>query len=332
MKKQINWGLIGCGRIAPKFIGGVNHLQETSVVAVASKNIVKAKRLAYEFDIPNFYDDYEALITNPEVDAIYISNTHNFHKETAMLCLKHKKPVLCEKAFTVNGDEAEEVLNYAKAQGVFIMEAMWTRFLPNIVHVKKLLTEDTIGEIRFLQGSFGFSAPNNPQDRLLNVNLAGGSLLDVGVYLVSLAYFILDKDPVDIKSSAIIGKTGVDEQATMHFTYDNGEMALFNSSLIDDTTQEFTITGTKGRIVIPKFWCSDKMTLTLQNGIPQEFNFPIEATGFNYEIEEMNRCLREGKTHSEHMTPDDTLRIMKCMDIIRKDWDMTYEADTEGKV
>lgn len=331
MNKQIKWGLIGCGRIAPKFIGGINHLQDTSVVAVASKNIVKAKRLAYEFDIPSFYDNYEELITNPEVDAIYISNTHNFHKETALLCLKYKKPVLCEKAFTVNGDEAEEVINFAKSQGVFIMEAMWTRFLPNIIHIKKLLSEGAIGEIKFLQGTFGFAAPNNPQDRLLNINLAGGSLLDIGVYLVSMAYFIMDKDPVDIKSSAKIGKTRVDEQATFHFTYDNGVMALFNCSLVIDTTQEFIITGTEGKIIIPKFWCSDKSTLILNNQIPQEFSFPIEATGFNYEIEEMNKCLREGKTHSETMAPDDTLRIMKCLDNIRKDWDMIYQADNEAK-
>jgi predicted dehydrogenase len=238
---------------------------------------------------------------------------------------------LCEKAFTVNAEEAETVINYATSQGVLIMEAMWTRFLPSIVKLKEILNNELIGEIRFLQGSFGFTAPNNPQDRLLNVNLAGGSLLDIGVYLVSLAYFIMGTDPVEIKSSAKIGKTGVDEQANIHFTYENGTMALFNCSLIEDTNQEFSITGTNGRIIINKFWCSESLSLIIENHAPQIINLPIEATGFNYEIAEMNNCIRNNKLQSEIMPPSDTLRIMKCLDLIRKDWDMSYQADFEDK-
>jgi dihydrodiol dehydrogenase / D-xylose 1-dehydrogenase (NADP) len=326
---HIKWGIIGCGRIAPKFIMGVEYLDNTEVIAVASKNIMKAKRLAQEFDIDFFYDDYEALITNPQVDAIYIANTHNFHKETALLCLKHKKPVLCEKAFTVNAEEATEVMEYAKKQGVFIMEAMWTRFLPNIAFVKKLIEEGLIGEIKFFQGDFGFTAPNNPQDRLLNINLAGGSLLDIGVYLVSFAYYIFGKDPIDIKSSAVIGRTGVDEQCSVHFTYDKGEMALFSSSLLVETSQMVIITGTKGRIIIPKFWCSENTILELNGQAPQEFHHPIECTGFNYEIEVVNQCLRSAKLESDIMPHRDTLTVMQCMDKIRGDWRMTHDADNQ---
>lgn len=329
MEKVIKWGIIGCGHIAPKFIEGINVLENTKVVAVASKSIDKASDLAKRHDIEYFYDDYEQLITNPEVDVIYIATSHNFHKENILQCLKHKKPVLCEKAFTVNGKEAELVINYAREQKVFLMEAMWTRYLPCIKEVKRLIESGIIGEVRNLEANFGFISPFNPEGRLYNKQLAGGSLLDVGIYPVSFAYYIFEKEPINIKSSAKIGVTGVDEQTAIIFTYNDGAMAQLASSMTLQMSQLAVITGTKGIITLKKFHRAVGYTLQLNDEEPQEVSIPFESTGYNYEAQEVINCLNNGKLESEIMPLNETLQIMRCMDQIRADWGVEYDADLE---
>ena len=329
MEKVIKWGIIGCGHIAPKFIEGINVLQNTKVVAVASKSIDKARDLAKRYDIEFFYDDYELLISNPEVDVIYIATSHNFHKENILQCLKHQKAVLCEKAFTVNGKEAELVINYAREQKVFLMEAMWTRYLPSIKEVKRLVKSGVIGEVRNLEANFGFLSPFNPEGRLYNKQLAGGSLLDVGIYPVSFAYYIFGKEPVNIKSSAKIGVTGVDEQTAIIFTYNDGSMAQLASSMTLQMSQFAVITGTKGIITLKKFHRAIGYTLQLNDEEPQEVSIPFESTGYNYEAQEVIDCLNNGKLESDIMPLNETLQIMRCMDQIRADWGVVYDADIE---
>lgn len=329
MDNVIKWGIIGCGRIAPKFIAGIRSLSNTEVVAVASKDLSRAKVLADKENIPYFFDNYESLVMHPEVDVVYIATSHNFHKENMMLCLKHKKPVLCEKAFTVNAKEALEVIEYARKQGVFLMEAMWTRFLPCNVRLKQMLNDGVIGEIRHLQADFGGYAPFEPEGRIYNLNLAGGSLLDLGIYPVSFAYFVFGKGPVEIKSLAVIGKSGVDDQNAMIFSYNNGEVAVLSSSIAVQTSQNAVITGTKGSITIPRFHRSERLVLKLNGQEPQEFDIPHESTGYNYESQEVINCLRANKLESDVMPLNETLHIMECLDEIRKGWKMQYPADLD---
>lgn len=329
MGKVIKWGIIGCGHIAPKFIEGINVLENTKVVAVASKSIDKASDLAKRYDIEHYYNDYESLITNPEVDVIYIATSHNFHKENILQCLKHRKAVLCEKAFTVNGKEAELVINYAREQKVFLMEAMWTRYLPCIKEVKRIIKNGVIGEVRHLEANFGFSSTFNPEGRLFNKQLAGGSLLDVGIYPVSFAYYIFEKEPINIKSSAHIGITGVDEQAAMIFTYNNGELAQLASAITLQTSQIAVISGTKGFITLKNFHRTTGYTLQLHDQEPQYVSIPFESTGYNYEAQEVINCLINNTLESNIMPLNETLRIMQCMDTIRAEWGLKYKADVE---
>ncbi len=329
MEKVIRWGIIGCGGIAPKFIAGIRCLENTEVVAVASKSLDKAKSLADQEGIKLYFDNYETMVSHPEVDVVYVATSHNFHKENMMLCLKHKKPVLCEKAFTVNAKEALEVIDFARKQGVFLMEAMWTRFLPCNVLLKKMLAEGVIGDVYHLQADFGSYAPFNADGRMYNINLAGGALLDLGIYPVSFAYYIFGKEPVDITSLATIGPTGVDHQNAIIFAYNNGEMAIMSSSFMVQTTHLAVITGTKGSITIPKFYMADRLILKLNNQEPEEIVVPFDSTGYNYEAQEVINCLRAGKLESAVMLLNETLQIMNSLDAVRKNWKMRYPADLE---
>ena len=224
MSEQFRWGILGCGNIAKKFAIGLQAIDDATLVAVGSRTQENADAFAEEFSAERRHPSYEALAADPDVDAIYVATPHPFHKDNSILCLKNKKPVLCEKPFTINKPEAEELVSVAQAEDIFLMEAMWTRFLPLVVRLRELLAEGVIGDVRLVQADFGFRGNVNPDNRLFNLELGGGGLLDVGVYTISFASMLLGT-PASIATSAVIGETGVDEQAGIVFTYADGQMA-----------------------------------------------------------------------------------------------------------
>ncbi|HMH31875.1 MAG TPA: Gfo/Idh/MocA family oxidoreductase, partial [Puia sp.] len=229
MPSMIRWGILGCGRIARKFASDLRYVDDAQLVAAGSRNRTSAETFAREFPVPWIHDSYEALAANPEVDVIYIASPHGLHHEHAILCLNHKKAVLCEKAFAINSRQAREMVETARSQKVFLMEALWTKFMPHYNLVKELLEEKKLGDIRSVLVNFGFIPQAPVPQRLYDPALGGGSLLDIGIYNVFMALSVLGK-PDELEASMTPASTGVDDQCAILFKYGNGAMAQLFSS------------------------------------------------------------------------------------------------------
>jgi dihydrodiol dehydrogenase / D-xylose 1-dehydrogenase (NADP) len=326
MPEPFRWGILGCGNIAKKFAGGLRALDDAKLVAVGSRSQENADRFADQFGVDRRHASYEALASDPEVDAIYVATPHPFHKENSILCLKHKKPVICEKPFTINRAEAEELVAVARTENVFLMEAMWTRFLPLVVRLRELLAEGVIGDVRMVQADFGFRTNVNPEGRLFDLNLGGGGLMDVGVYAVSFASMLLGA-PKTIASNAVIGETGVDEQAGMVLTYPDGQMAVLSCAVRTTTPHEATVMGTEGYLRLhTSFWKGTRATI-YKGGKAEEIDVPFEGNGYNYEAAEVSRCVRAGKTESETIPLDESISVISTLDSIRAQWGLRYTME-----
>ena len=326
MGKKVRWGILGPGTISQKFATGLKAIPDTEITAVGSRALQRANTFADTFNIPHRHGNYTDLAHNPEVDVIYVATPHPFHKECAMLCLKAGKAVLCEKPLTVNAEQAEELIECARAHNQFLMEAMWTRFLPVIVKVREWLTEGAIGEPRLLtadKASRQTLSTEILEGRLFNPELGGGGLLDVGIYTIALAYMVFGA-PSKIKSLAHIGETDVDEQASILLGYDGGQIANLFCAIRTETSNEARIIGTKGSIHIPEFWQATSATLTRTGRDPLYIQIPFINNGFENQAMEVIKCLREGKLESDVMPLDESLSIMKTMDTIRSQWGLKY--------
>ena len=327
----VRWGIIGTGRIARAFAAGLPFTQNGKLCATASRNLENAQAFAQELNIPHAFGSYEALAQSEEVDAVYIATPHSSHAENAILCMRNQKAVLCEKPFAVNAKEVESMITVSREQDVLLMEGMWSRFPPLMDKLRLWLKEGKLGEIRTLHADFGFLPKmKDPDGRLFNPELAGGSLLDLGIYPVSLASMVLGK-PSALQTLANMGDTGVDEQAAWIFRYPTGALAMLLSSLECETRQEAFIAGTIGNVRIHKqCWKPQKMTFTETNGDKHEtVEMPFEGNGFNYEAESFGKLWLEGKKESPIMPLYESLEIMKQMDQIRKEWPLIYPMDSE---
>jgi len=325
--RTIRWGILGPGNIAHRFARGLNVLPDAELTAVGSRSVEKAAEFAKEFDIPHKHNSYIDLANDPDVDVIYVATPHPFHREHSILCLKAGKAVLCEKPLAINTREVEEIINCARESKKFLMEAMWTRFLPVMARVREWLVEGAIGEVRMLTADFGFRSGWDPDGRLLNPNMAGGALLDVGVYTVAMASMVFGEQPSRIVSLAHIGETGVDEQAAMLLGYDAGQLAILSCAVRTNTPQEARIMGTEGTIYIPDFWHATSATLYVSGKDAEQIEMPFDGNGYNYEAAEVMRCLRAEKLESDIMPLDESLAIMETMDKIRAQWGLRYPME-----
>ncbi|MEO8612598.1 MAG: Gfo/Idh/MocA family oxidoreductase [Chloroflexota bacterium] len=324
MADVIRWGILGTGNIAHKFATGLQTASGAQLVAVGSRTQAAADKFAEEFNVPRRYATYEALAQDPEVDAIYISTPHPFHVSNTKLCLENGKAVLCEKPFTINVKEADEVIALARQKHIFLMEAMWTRYLPALIRTRELIAEGAIGEVRMLTADFGFRTNFNEEGRMFDPALGGGALLDVGIYPISLAYMLFGS-PQTITTQAALGTTGVDEQSAYLFGYDKGQIALLSSASRTETPQEAFIMGTEGSIKLPSpWWNASQLILKRASKAEEVIAPPRVGNGYNYEAEEVGRCIRAGKLESETMTLDETRAIMVTMDTIRAQWNLKY--------
>ncbi len=324
---KIRWGILGTGSIAHQFAVGLTSLADAELAAVGSRTQQAADQFGDEFNVSKRYASYDALATDSDVDAIYISTPHPFHKDNTLLCLQAGKAVLCEKPFAMNVREGEAMIAMAQTHGVFLMEAMWTRFLPALVTLRDLLAQNVIGEVRMLNADFGFRANIAPEHRLLNPDLGGGALLDVGVYPVSLASMIFGQ-PQRIVSLADLGSTGVDEQSAMLFGYGSGQLALLSSAIRTTTPHEALLSGTEGHIKLHSpWWRCSRLTLSVNGKADEQLDLAYEGNGYNYEAEEVGRCLRAGLTESAIMPHAETLSILHTMDEIRAQWNLKYPSE-----
>ena len=326
MAERIRWGILGLGSIARAFATGLKALPDAKLMAIGSRTKEKADGFGQEFNVPHRHGSYEKLVNDPDVDVIYVATPHSHHKSCSLLCLGAGKAVLCEKPFTVNAEEAEELVRLARERKLFLMEAMWTRFFPLMFRLRELLHDGVIGEVRMLQADFGFRAALDPEGRLFNPALAGGSLLDVGVYCVAFASMVMGR-PARATGFAEIGKTGVDEQAAWVFQYDGGRLAIGASAVRTSTAQEATVYGTEGSIrVHTPWWKPDTMTVRTRAG-SQEKAYHIEGNGMNYEAAAVMQCLREGKLEHEVMPLDESVANMRTMDSLRGQWGLKYPME-----
>jgi predicted dehydrogenase len=247
--KTIRWGILGTGLIARQFAQELRSLPDAQLLAVGSRKLATAQEFSHQLNLPRAYGSYEELLEDKDIDVVYVATPHIRHKDDCILCLQAGKAVLCEKPFTINAQEASEVINVAREKQLFCMEAMWMRFMPLIQKVQQMINNGVIGEIRMLTADFGYPAEFNPENRFFNLKLGGGVLLDRGVYLLSLAFQLLGP-PSQIVSQASIGQTGVDEQAAIILGYPQNQLAILSATLHSQTSNEAVIIGTQGKIHI----------------------------------------------------------------------------------
>lgn len=328
--QKIRWGILGCGRIARKFASDLSLVPDTELVAVGSRHKESADQFVTEFNARFVHYSYEELVQNAEVDVIYIATPHGLHHQHALLCLRHHKPVLCEKAFALNSRQADEMISLAQANEVFLMEALWTKFLPHYQLLMQWVRDGKLGAIQNVLINFGFvPSPPVPQ-RVFDPALGGGTLLDIGIYNVFIALSVLGK-PDAVEASMTPADTGVDEQCCVLFKYDNGAMASLFSSFSTNLPTEAEISGRLGRIRLTSRFYEPTTIIEYYPGrvdSKQILSYDREpGWGYQYEIRHVNDCLRKGLTESPIMSFSDTLLLMDTLDRVRKAAGIHYAAD-----
>ena len=319
MQQKIRWGIMGTGWIAERFATALSSLEKEGAVlwAVGSRAKDTAEAFGERFGFRHAYATYEELVSDPDVDVIYIATPHRFHYENAMLCLEHSKAILCEKAFTVNAKEARAVAQKAREKQVFAMEAFWTRFQPLNRQVHQLVCEEhLLGDIRMMQLDFDKIEDWPDTHRIYNPDLAGGSILDLGIYTMSYAAYFLGADPSRIHGTCTIGKGGVDDQCALLLEYPDGTICAQTAALQTDGRKEALILGTKGRIRVPSFHKATGYEYTdYQTGKTTFVEAgPFLCNGYEYEAMEVMDCLRSGALQSRIMPLDETVRLMEILD------------------
>ncbi len=321
----IAWGILGAGGIAQKLATDIPAHTASSVVAVGSRSAERARDFAEKFDIGTAHGSYEDLVADDRVQAVYIASPHSEHRDHALLALAAGKPVLVEKAFTRNVAEAREVFAAADAAGLFAMEAMWTRFLPHMVGVRQVLDSGEIGEIQTLTANHGQRLDFGPEHRLHNPNLAGGALLDLGVYPVSFAYQVLGS-PQQVHAVGQLTPTGVDASEAIVLRYEHA-VASLTATLSARTRNDAVITGRDGRIEIePTFYAETRVHVHPYEGESRSFA-PAVPGGFEFQAAEAARCITSGATQSQAMSWDDTLAVLRTMDEIRAQLGVVYPGE-----
>lgn len=329
MSRKIRWGILGCGNIANKFAADLKWVDDSELIAVASRNHQRANELAIKEGVRYAFDTYEALVACPEVDVIYIATPHGFHHEHALLCLKHKKSVLCEKAFALNVMQAKEMIEVAKRNNVFIMEAFWTKFLPQFQKVRSLLDGHALGEIKMIQADFGFNASTKLSQRLHDPLLGGGALLDIGIYPVFLAVTLLGR-PAEIAAAMKPFSSGVDQQIAIVLKFESGALANLSATFEVDTPVEATIVGQEGYIrMTNRFHNATANVELIKHGVHVDIGAIHREVGYGYQFEARHvvDCLRQNFLESPVMRHDDTLLLMETLDRVRVACSIHYPAD-----
>ena len=361
--KEINWGILGTGYIAQEFARGLRMLPDAKLLAVGSRKLETAQKFANQFQISRAYQSYEELVADKDIDIVYIATPNIAHKDNCILCLEAGKAILCEKPFTLNAKDARDVIELARHKKLFCMEAMWMRFIPLIPKVREMINDGVIGDIKMVTADFGLQIAVDENDRRFNPNLGGGALLDIGIYPISLAFYLLGK-PSNIVSQVTLGKTQVDEQSSLIFQYANGQLATLYSSFLTNTPNEVIIMGTQGQLRIhAPIYRPDQLSiqtfpalstttssnsqpswkLTLKQMAlfkksyhylsrfihkPKKIVIPYQGNGYQYEAAEAMNCLRTGKMESQTMSLDETLTILETMDTLRTQWGVKYPNET----
>jgi predicted dehydrogenase len=322
----IRWGILGAGGIAGAFADAVNAHTRAQLVAVGSRNRDRASRFATAHHVPTTHLGYRDLVANPQVDAVYVATPHSEHRDHALLAIAAGKHVLVEKSFTRNTGEAQEVFDAARAAGVFVMEAMWTRFLPHVAAMHQVIDAGEIGEIVSITADHGQRFRHDPSSRLFDPALAGGALLDLGVYPISFAHDFLGV-PDAVHAVGQLTDTGVDGQVSVVLTYGAQVQATLSTTLWSRTPTRAHISGTEGNLQVQgSFYAPTSFTVTRNDGARWSFERPSQQ-GLQYEAAEVARRVAAGETESPRMTWDGTLDVMRTMDEVRRQIGLAYPGE-----
>jgi len=309
---KIKWGIIGLGNIARKFAHDFEFCEHAELTAVASRNMGRSNDFAKDFKIKNAYSSYDELYNDPEIDAIYIATPHNFHFDQSANALGAGKAVLCEKPLTVTPKETYDLIDIAKSTNNYLMEGMWTYFLPAIKKAKKWVDNGKLGKIMHVKADFGFSFDYDPKHRTFNPDLAGGATLDIGIYCLAMAWLFLKEDPKNMNIICRKATTGVDADLNMLFEYHNSTASLASSMLCKLNNWAYII-GTKSYIAIPDFWRAKECYLYENEDLIEHFIDTRKGFGFNFETDEMSKDLLEGKKESEIMPHQNSIKFQEHM-------------------
>jgi predicted dehydrogenase len=324
MQVMVKWGILGPGKIAHAFAEDLVRTQGAVLAAVASRDYQKALDFGARYHLTRCYGSYDALAFDSEVDVVYIATPHAFHKAHTLMCLQAGKAVLCEKPMGLGREEAEDMIQMAATKKVFLMEAMWTRFIPATKELLSLIARKEIGEITRISADFGFKTNYLPESRLFNKSLGGGSLLDIGIYPIYLSHLLLGK-PLHCEAKARMAPTGVDNHLECTLYYPNSCRTECISSFEEDTPLEAVIEGTRGNITLHRrFHHAQKLSIWKADGETRELTREYIGNGYSFEIEEVNRCLENGWTESPAHPLQTTLDVMETIDRIKAQIGLDY--------
>ncbi len=315
-------GILGAGGIARKMAHTVNNMDNMTLAAIGSRNIDKAKEFAQEFSIPTAYGSYEELVADSSLDLIYVATPHSRHYEDALLCLENGRNVLCEKPFTANAKQAEELIALAESKDLFIGEAIWTRYLPMRFTLDEILASGVIGTPSYLTADLGYQI--NHVERLIKPELAGGALLDLGVYTINFALMAFGNDVKEIISSCNKNEYGVDTNNSIIMNFADGKTAMLHSNLNALTDLRGMIYGDKGRIEFENINNCEGITVYLNDGTVTRYDTPPQITGFEYQVQAAADAIAAGKTECPQMPHSDILRVQRIMTDLRSEWGIHY--------
>jgi len=317
-------GILATGKIAHTMAETLTKMHGVEKYAVASRTLEKAQAFQREMGFTKAYGSYEDLCKDPEVELVYIASPHSEHYSNMKMCIEHNKPILCEKSFCINYNQAKEVLDLAEDKGVFCTEAIWTRYMPSRKIIDDLLDSGIIGDVYLVVANLGYSIKHHA--RIVNPKLGGGSLLDVGVYPINFAQMVYKEFPESIKGFCTYTNTGVDETDTYIFTYKGKKQAYLYATMDGLTDRSGLIYGTKGFLKVTNINNPEKIEVYLDrsNKPSKVYKVPKQISGYEYQVEESINCIKKQRIESEFMPHAETLDILKIMDALRNDMKIVY--------
>ena len=318
--------ILGAGSIARAMSATIREMEEVTSYAVASRDYEKAETFAKEFGFVKAYGSYEEMLSDPSVDLVYVATPHSHHYEHVKLCLNHGKHVLCEKSFAINAKQAEEMFALAAEKKLLLSEAIWTRYMPLRKTLDDIIASGVIGKVSMLTANLGYVINHIP--RIVDPSLAGGALLDVGVYPINFAIMAFGNDIERITSTAVLTDKGVDAQNSITLVYKDGKMAVLNSTMLSQTDRQGIISGSKGFIVAENINnCERLRVYDLDRNEMVCHEAPKQITGYEYEVRACIKAIQEGKLECAEMPHVETLNILHIMDSLRKEWGIVYPGD-----
>jgi len=323
---KIKWGIIGCGKIAHKFASDLAMIEDAELTAVASRNIEKAKEFAQRHNSIKTYGSYDALFSDTDVDIVYIATPHHLHAELSITAMENDKHVLCEKPLSLNKKEASAIIETSRRTNRFFMEALWTRFNPSFMEVKRRIDNGEIGQVKYINADFAFRSNFPLEDRTTNISLGGGAILDIGIYPAFLSYVLLGI-PKEILAKSIFHKTASsDVQTSMIFHYAEAQAILY-SSFESQSDMVARISGSEGQIYLNHRWHHTNGYTLIKNCKEQEIELPVLGLGYSHEILECQDCLRKNRIESPNWSHQNSLELISILDDVRKQVGLKYPQE-----